>query len=100
MSKHLSETKVVIKKSKPKPKLPKDDDDDIFTPVPPKTAPPKDDNENDEDLIDLEEIEPGSLVDTILDVVQVAEDKKKWENENAYGLTQLKRAVTSLDNIL
>jgi len=100
MSKHLSETKVVIKKSKPIPKLPKDDDDDIFAPVPPKTAPPKDDNENDDDLIDLEEIEPGSLVDTILDVVQVAEDKKKWENENAYGLKQLKRAVTSLDNIL
>ena len=58
------------------------------------------DNHDDVNLIDIEDIDPGDLVDVIIDVAQVEDDKNKAKNEKAYGLKQLKGAVTSLDNIL
>ena len=99
ISKNLQVTKSQIKKPEPKLKTPKDNDDDIFAPVPTKTEAPVD-NHDDVNLIDIEDIDPGDLVDVIIDVAQVEDDKNKAKNEKAYGLKQLKGAVTSLDNIL
>ncbi len=99
ISKNLEIHKSRIKKSPLQSDM-EDTDDDIFTPVPKKTKISKVNDDNDEDLIDIEDIDPGSLVDVIMDVAQVEDDKQKAKNEKAYGVKQLKGAVTSFDNIL
>ena len=97
-SKNIKEIKGRIK-PKPKVKKPKPlDTDDILAPI----VDPIDDvspppNEN---VIDIDEIDPGELVDIITDVVQVVEDRNKAKNEKHYGKRQLTTIVTSLDNII
>lgn len=95
ISKNLSTFEIKKPKISPKKSI---HSDDILAPLNPSQdsiSPSDDDN-----VIDLENIDPSTLVDVIIDVSQVAEDKKQAQNEKKYGIKQIKGAVTSLDNIL